>query len=432
MENLTLTVEAKESQGIKDSSVVKSDEFSTKTQSFTGVTVEYLPNKTDQLSDGKHGLSKDLFFEYDVIHPTDGGIGLVITKNGYFVQFFSPGVDGLQKLRINIVFVIDVSGSMYGTKISQAKESLVAVINQLGDDDNIGIVLFESGVRRWQSQLVSVREFRSNAIAYVQGLAAIGGTNLNGGMLEGVSLLKNSGKDDKGKILVLLTDGQPTAGVTNSDTIVHNTIEAVGDSGISVNCLGFGEYLDYNLLERLSLNNNGVTRRIYIGRDAATQLIGFYNEITFPVLRDLEFNYCDEVEYSSKLSFPFLFAGGEIVVVGKIKEDALGFHCPVNISAYGNSTQVVFRGTVNTMVTRDFPVERLVAYRRILQLLESRQTEGTNSTAVEQEALSLALKYNFVTELTSLIVVQAGNYTNDTAKPYIGVKPTEGPRKYGV
>jgi hypothetical protein len=124
-----------------------------------------------------------------------------------------------------------------------------------------------------------------------------------------------------------------------------------------------------------------------------------------------------------------LFAGGEIVVVGKFEEGTTQVSCPVTVSGRGISSQVTFRGTVNTLAARDFPIEKLVAYQRIRQLLESRKIEGVNSTAAEQKALDLALKYNFVTDLTSLIVVQAGNYTNDTAEPYIGVKPkSEGSR----
>ena len=245
VENINVTIRAKESQGIQNSSITKSDVISTKEESFTAVTVEYHPSKRDQLSDGSTGLSKDLFFEYDVVHPTDKGIGLVITKNKYFVQFFSP--TGLPTLRVNIVFVIDVSGSMSGEKIRQARQSLVAVINQLHNDDNVGIVLFESSIRLWKSSIVSVREFRNEAIRFANGLHASGGTNLNGGLLKGVSLLEASSGSGRGRILVLLTDGQPTVGVTNSNTIVTNSIKAVGESGISINCLGFGQDLDYNL-----------------------------------------------------------------------------------------------------------------------------------------------------------------------------------------
>jgi uncharacterized protein YegL len=412
VDSVNVTITARESQGIVPSTVNKSDVISTKGISPAEVTVEYQPSRQDQLLVGTRGLSKDLFFEYDIVHPTDSGLGLVITDDGYFVQFFSP--TGLPTLPVSIVFVIDVSGSMSGDKIRQARESLVTIINQLRDSDNIGIVLFESSVRLWKTSLVPIRVHRNEALTYAGGLVARGGTNLNEGVLRGVSLLQESSGSGHGRILVLLTDGQPTSGVTNPDSIVSNVITAVGRSGVSVNCLGFGDNLDYDLLERLSLNNNGVTRRIYTGSDAAEQLQGFYDQITSPILSSLLFNYSHLVEFSSKLSIPFLFAGGEIVVVGKFREDVSGNLIPVTVTAHGTTSQLTFRGTVDTMATSDYPVERLVAYQRILELLDSRFIEGTNKTTVEQEALELSLKYNFVTELTSLIVVESGNSTNSS------------------
>ena len=381
----------------------------------TSAMVTYTPTIAEQLTDGVNGLARDLTFEYDVNHPTDRGLGLVLRNGGYFAHFFSPGE--LPVLRVNIVFVIDVSGSMSGEKIRQARESLIAIIRQLDPEDSIGIVKFDTGVEAWSSQLVAVSENQQGAVAYAQGLQAGGGTNLEGGAQKGISLLKaSSGSGNRGKILVLLTDGQPTAGVTDSNQIVENVVTAVGGSGVSVNCLGFGQNLDYNLLERLALSNSGIVRRIYEGEDADEQLQGFFEEITSPLLSKINFNYPEElVEYSSLRFFPFLFAGGELVVVGKFIEGAEG-DIPVTITAHGTSSELTFRGSVTTVVSGEIPLERLVAYYRITSLLDSRNIEGTNSTAVEQEALLLSIQYNFVTELTSLIVVEdlEANSTNST------------------
>ena len=402
-----------ESQGIDPASVSVSKDVTLGSVMATSVVATYTPTATEQLADSTNGLARDLTFEYDVNHPTDRGVGLVLRNGNYFAHFFSPGQ--LPVLRVNIVFVIDVSGSMSGEKIVQARDSLIAIINQLDSADSVGIVKFHTSVEAWTSELVAVSENRQGAVAYAQGLAAGGGTNLEGGAQKGISLLKaSSGSDNRGKILVLLTDGQPTAGVIDSNQIVENIVAAVSGSGVSVNCLGFGQNLDYNLLERLALSNNGIVRRIYEGEDADEQLQGFFGEITSPLLSKVNFDYPDELlEYSTVRFFPFLFAGGELVVVGKFVEGTDGV-VPVNVTAYSASSELIFRGSATTMESEGIPLERLVAYYRIISLLDSRNIEGTNSTVVEQEALLLAIQYNFVTELTSLIVVEEGNGTNTT------------------
>ena len=402
-----------ESQGIDPTSVAVSENATVRSIMATSVMVTYTPTVMEQLADGVNGLARELTFEYDVNHPSDQGLGLVLRNSGYFAHFFSPGE--LPVLRVNIVFVIDVSGSMSGEKIVQARESLIAIIKQLDPTDSIGVVTFDTVVGAWTSELVSVGANRQGAVSYVQGLQAGGGTNLEGGAQQGISLLKSSsGSDNRGKILVLLTDGRPTAGVTNFNQIVENVVAAVGESGVSVNCLGFGQNLDFNLLERLALSNGGIVRQIYEGEDADDQLHGFFEEITSPLLSKITFNYPEElVEYSSVRFFPFLFAGGELVVVGKFIEGTEEV-VPVTVTAYGTNSALTFRGSVTTMESGGIPLERLVAYYRIIYLLDSRNVEGVNSTVVEQEALLLSIQYNFVTELTSLIVVEEGNSTNYT------------------
>ena len=419
VDHINVTITAYEEQGIDQESIGKSDFASILEQSETSVSVEYTPTIEDQKSFGDTGLASDLFFEYDVVHK-ELDPGLILFKDGYFVHFFSP--TGLPVLLVSIVFVVDVSGSMGGEKIMQARESLKAIIPQLNNEDYIGIVKFDGTVSAWQNDVVSVEEFHAEAINYVTQLEAGGSTNLNDAVITGVNILKRSSSSTHSRILVLLTDGQPTAGEVNTDRIIQNSISVVGDSGVSINCLGFGFDLDYNLLERLAINNNGIVHRIYTGQDATEQLQGFYQEVTAPLLAQISFDYPLEIiEFVTAINFPYLFSGGEIVIAGKFEEGQTGL-IPINVTAYGIIDSVVFRGTINTDITSDYPLEQLVAYYRIQQLLESRNKEGVNDTIVEQEALEIALKYNFVTELTSLIVVQdQGNSTsNDTAFPDYG------------
>ena len=62
----------------------------------------------------------------------------------YFVQFFSPS--GLNSIAKNVVFVIDVSGSMSGEKISQTREAMHTILSQLRPGDSFNIVLFSGTV----------------------------------------------------------------------------------------------------------------------------------------------------------------------------------------------------------------------------------------------------------------------------------------------
>ena len=72
--------------------------------------------------------------------------------NGYFVHHFSP--DGFLPMRKNVVFVLDTSGSMGGFKERQMKEAMATILPDLREQDNFGIVFFETTTRSWKEHLV--------------------------------------------------------------------------------------------------------------------------------------------------------------------------------------------------------------------------------------------------------------------------------------
>ena len=64
--------------------------------------------------------------------------------NGYFVHFFAP--DYLQALPKHVVFVLDVSGSMYGTKLVQLKDAMMTILDDLSEQDYFNILTFSTRV----------------------------------------------------------------------------------------------------------------------------------------------------------------------------------------------------------------------------------------------------------------------------------------------
>ncbi len=63
---------------------------------------------------------------------------------GFFVHFFAP--ENLQPLRKHVVFILDVSGSMWGRKMEQLKESQKKILDDLNHDDFFNIITFSSDV----------------------------------------------------------------------------------------------------------------------------------------------------------------------------------------------------------------------------------------------------------------------------------------------
>ena len=380
VQDFRVNVRVIEQQGITFTGA--SDYVGITRQSSNEVIYSYTPTLADQ-SDTTYGLARDMMVEYDVNHPSTGA-GLIIVNDCYFAQFFSPS--GVEPVPVDIVFVIDVSGSMSGNKIAQTREALETIINQLRVSDRFTMVTFESNVDTWRDRLVSASEYRQQGIQFARGLTAGGGTNFYGGLERGINILKTYGNSNYVQLLVMLTDGEPTVGETNSDTIVSLAVSALINTRISVNCLGFGQNLKFLLLQRLALSNNGIAKRIYEDSDAAQQLEGFFEEISSPILHTISINYPQNtIETISNTDFPLLFNGSELVIAGKFTDDACSSQELVNVEvvATGASTSPVrFTTQVdaggNTVIGDQTPLtERLVAYLTIQQLLDQKKIAGT-------------------------------------------------------
>lgn len=391
------------------------------------VHIEYSPNEVEQKKQGLQGIDGDFIVRYDVQHGSDAGVIQVL--GSYFVQYFSPS--GLNPLAKNVVFVIDVSGSMSGTKITQTRQAMHAILSQLRAGDSFNIVLFNGGASMWKSEalLVNAGNIQAAKTFVNERVKARGGTNINDALLMALRLLKNTAEQPSSQIagnvplVLFLTDGQPTSGVTDTLQIRRNILAANGIAA-PIFSLGFGFNLNFDFLKALSAENKATARRIYPDKDASSQLEGFFDEISTPLLLRISFEYPKDIvdeAHTTTMSFAQYYNGSELVVSGKFKEGVSSRAMSMNIRGYAGKNPVKYTTVSRTVLELTIPsdkvliedfTERLWAYMKIkellLQLLVS--NDRNEQARLKSEALRLSLKYHFVTPLTSLVVVQSDSY----------------------
>uniref|UniRef100_A0A8C4YSE3 Inter-alpha-trypsin inhibitor heavy chain family member 6 n=1 Tax=Gopherus evgoodei TaxID=1825980 RepID=A0A8C4YSE3_9SAUR len=376
--------------------------------------VVFTPTPQEQAAFSSSGILGDFVVQYDVTMPDVAGD--VQIYNGYFVHYFAPR--GLPPVQKNVVFVIDISGSMHGTKMKQTKKAMHIILSDLHPDDCFNIVTFSDTVHVWKAERsipATAHNVRS-AKDYVHRMEADGWTDINKALLEAASVLTQGTPEPSPPripLLIFLTDGEPTAGVTSGTRILANTQQALGGS-VSLFGLAFGDDADYGLLRRLALENRGVARRIYEDADATLQLAGFYDEIASPLLYDVALSYRDGADLTRTL-FPHYFQGAELVVAGRLAPGATELH--VEAAGHGHTGQLRLENDISANATEAAPfgcspdlgqigrfVQRLWAYFTIQELLQARF--HSNDTAARwlltEKATNLSLKYNFVTPVTSL------------------------------
>ncbi|KAJ3633920.1 hypothetical protein MTP99_010837 [Tenebrio molitor] len=414
------------------------------TVNSTTATVKFSPNieRQKQLASGlgtkeENGLAGQFVVQYDVERDPRGGE--VLLKDGYFVHFFAP--TDIPALPKQVIFVLDTSGSMDGIRIKQLKEAMNSILSELKKEDIFNIVEFSSIVKVWNIDKVEVQyelgedpwrplgepevpkknttnqtlppPFEANdeninkAKQVVEKLNAYGGTDIKSALEVGLKLVKKN-KDEKNDshqpIIVFLTDGEPTVGETTPDKITSSISEInSGAMRSPIFSLSFGDGADRDFLQKISLKNLGFARHIYEAADASLQLQEFYRQISSPLLKDVDFKYVSNVTKLTKTRFPIFFHGSELVVAGVADE---GFAPP---TIYGHG----FKGPIEWVPKVETPVgelERLWAYLTVKQILEAREA-AENKTELTKKALDIALKYSFVTPVSSLVVVKP----NDTS-----------------
>uniref|UniRef100_A0A5F9DQ93 Inter-alpha-trypsin inhibitor heavy chain H3 n=1 Tax=Oryctolagus cuniculus TaxID=9986 RepID=A0A5F9DQ93_RABIT len=300
------------------------------------------PTCTDSLLNG------DFTITYDVNRESPANIQIV---NGYFVHFFAP--QGLPVVPKNVVFVIDVSGSMYGRKLEQTKDALLKILEDMREEDHLNFILFSSDVTTWKEHLVQATpENLQEARAFVKSIQDQGSTNLNDGLLRGISMLNTAREEHRvpersTSIVIMLTDGDANSGENRPEKIQENVRNAIGGKFPLYN-LGFGNNLNYNFLESLALENDGFARRIYEDSDANLQLHGFYEEVANPLLTSVEMEYPKNAILDlTQNSYQHFYDGSEIVVAGRLADEDMNSF-KADVKGHGALNDLTFTEEVTT------------------------------------------------------------------------------------
>ncbi|XP_024215820.1 inter-alpha-trypsin inhibitor heavy chain H3 isoform X4 [Halyomorpha halys] len=405
----------------------------------TKVRVEWSPTKKEQKQLKPEGLNGQMIVEYDV-DASNKTQQIIIDEDGYFVHILRN--DLLPVLNKHVIFVLDVSGSMYGNKLEQMKQAMDKILSDLSKRDYFSIVLFSDAVAAWKKDgidmglltysyytnepknvpvveeniIPATEDNVKNAVNFTKSLGTYGGTNINGGLRAGIDIAKLGQKkfhNDANQVepmIIFLTDGEPNTEEPDPEKIIEN-VGKRNTEKFTIFSLSFGFDADLNFLKKLSLMNKGFSRRIYEGSDAAMQLNNFFKEVASPVMSDVKFDYLPEKVESATPETKSLYSGSEILVIGKVKPNSTVSGV---LSAMTTEGRKMFQIPIDYVFlppiehkpnqTKIGYLEKMWAYKTIKSLLDQ-NTVSENNT-LKEKAKELALKYKFVTPLTSLVVVK--------------------------
>ena len=241
-------------------------------------------------------------FDYDYAKPGEETFSVQMeafpspNRGGYHVLHVGlkgKDVAKAERKNANLVFVIDVSGSMaMETRLELVKKALRLLVNELDERDTVGIVTYGDSAQDVLDPTPATK--KQEILAAIDGLHTSGSTNVQSGIKRGYKMLSHHYRQGWINRVILCSDGVANNGITNADKIFASVKEEAKD-GMTISTVGFGmgNYNDV-LMERLADIGDGnyayvdsldAARKIFV-----EQLTGTLQVIAKDVKIQLEFD----------------------------------------------------------------------------------------------------------------------------------------------
>jgi Ca-activated chloride channel homolog len=318
---------------------------------------------------------------------------------GYFMLTLSPDRSAEAREPRDVTVVLDVSGSMSGEKMEQARQALHHLLGTLGRDDRFRLIAFSSAVRvqseGWSPARGAALE---RAREWVDDLVADGGTNIGGALDEAFRLESPRGRLP---IVLFLTDGLPSVGEDSPARLADIAERRAGRARVFA--FGVGHDVNTHLLDRLGEAGRGDTDYVQPGENVERVISLLAAKIRHPVLTDLDLSSGGvRVSEMYPVRIPDVFAGEELVLFGRYDGDG---HASLTVRGERAGRRAEFATELDFPRSSDANayIPRLWASRKLGHLERQIWTEG-ESAGLVAEIRRLALRYGLPSRYTAYLV----------------------------
>ena len=324
-------------------------------------------------------------------------------RGGFFTLMLYPpqSLQHVRRAPMEMVFVLDCSGSMNGQPIAKSKEAVKRALRKLGPDDTFQVVRFSVGASQLgRDPVPATPENVQRAIAYVDSLQGEGGTM----MIEGIKAALDFPHDRRRLRLVsFMTDGY----IGNEAEILGEIHQRLG--GARIFSFGIGSSVNRYLLDRMAKLGKGAVA--YIGlNDSGTEAVDrFYDCISHPALTDVQIDWGNmEVSEVYPRRVPDLFVGRPILLTGRFKGTT---RTTIRIAGQVGQSEKEIRIPVEfEKAAPTHPGIACVWARKRIEDLATQSTYDANP-GLPYEIKQVALQYGLMSAYTAFIAVDSTRTT---------------------
>ncbi len=354
-----------------------------------------ITDKGQEVEVFNYDMSRDFKLYFDLANELTSTALTSKTKDGknvLYMSFMPEITDSYEDSEKEYLFLVDVSGSMYGEKLEETKNAVIECLKQLDNGDKFNIIPFESG---FESMSINSLEYNEKnlekAIFYIKSLKDKGGTEI----LEPIKFALY--EEDTDKVILLFTDGE----VGNEDEIITFVENNIGKSRL----FPFG--IDYNVnsyfLRDLAKVGNGKAELIMPHERIDDKIIRTFARIQTPLLEELKIDYgrnklIDEIREDNALfnyEFYNVFAktenlDGDITLKGRIIDKEYSWQI--------NKDEIIKTDVDLEVIFAKMEIDRLEDYIRNSKDYKKSQT-------YKDLIIELSEKYNINSKYTSFLTI---------------------------
>jgi Ca-activated chloride channel family protein len=297
-----------------------------------------------------------------------------------------------------MLYLIDVSGSMAGTSITQARAALLQALDRLGPNDRFGILAFNHQYYEFAPEpLTASSDNIAAARHFVQHLEAGGGTEMLPALLHVMTKPETSGYL---RNIVLLTDGD----LGNEEQIFSALRANLG--GARLYTVAIGSAPNFFLASKMAQFGRGTFTHIADIGEVGQQMGHLLETIESPVLTDVKLTFEGvEVTEVYPQRAPDLFLRQPLVIYGRIWKGRSG---RVRLTARAGDQPYEADFDFDAKTAMFHPgITTLWAMKRVEDLMDQwRESSEDARSGIRATLIAHAIRYRLVTQFTSLVAVE--------------------------
>lgn len=310
------------------------------------------------------------------------------------IMLTPPTAETIENTPREAVFVIDVSGSMSGDSITQAKAALLRAVDRLSPRDSFNIIAFNQATKAlFHDARPASRAHLAAARRFIRNLEANGGTALAPALIRALDARRTPG-DNQLRQVVFLTDGA----IGNEAQIFDEIARRLGDTRLFM--VGIGSAPNAHLMRRAATLGRGSYTFIGDPAQVATRTDELLEKLERPRLTNIQVSWPEAIAMESyPARLPDLYHGEPVALTARLSQ------MTGDVTVSGDLPDGRWSATVDLANARQGDGVAALWAREKVAYLEQEQHLGADPAATRDAVLRLALDYDLVTRFTSLLAV---------------------------